>query len=336
MSDVEFEFSLAKYAETDLGVEDLNEECWATTAVAGLQFYAYGEEDEFAPNGIVIPSPGDRLTLIRRPDNAADPRAVDVHWRNSFMLGHLPRSVASQVAPHMDDGRSLRAYVIDPGEGGAWEMRAVLIGPAAAPLNGQRLEARNREILVSIERACAAVWPETSRDDVYGPDAFAAGAPVGREIEFLEISDRFVRVVTPRGPLPTKEQRATAEWFERAVERRRRDAVEAFVPLVELFDDLPEGYDDKPVETMRGMRIPGAWEGVPPWLATKSTWRRRGFQPRKDAKPFALKVGGYDWYELFAFSDLAPVSGRAMKAKQRALARRAVNARWVDDDEVPF
>ncbi|MFH6786603.1 HIRAN domain-containing protein [Methylobacterium sp. MA0201] len=110
-------------------------EPWASTEIAGLQYYDYGSEG--LDGEAVRPRAGDRLVLVRAPDNEYDPRAVEVWWRNDIRLGHLPRGVAREVAHHMDAGLALRAYVADPGDGSAWSARALLVGPAVAELHGK-------------------------------------------------------------------------------------------------------------------------------------------------------------------------------------------------------
>ena len=46
---------------------------------------------------------GDRLALIREPDNPHDPRAIRVEWRG-HKLGYLPRAENRLVALAMDQG----------------------------------------------------------------------------------------------------------------------------------------------------------------------------------------------------------------------------------------
>ncbi|MCF4127887.1 HIRAN domain-containing protein [Methylobacterium sp. SyP6R] len=110
-------------------------EPWAACEIAGLQFYDYSTEG--LDGEPVRPRAGDRLVLVRAPENRYDPRAVEVWWRNDIRLGHLPRGVAREVAPHMDAGAPLRAYVSDPGTGEAWSARALLVGPAVGELHGK-------------------------------------------------------------------------------------------------------------------------------------------------------------------------------------------------------
>ena len=120
-------------------------ECRAISSVAGLQFYGYHRPDGL--DGRVVPLPGDRLTLVRRPDKLADPNAVEVWWRNSHQLGHLPRGVAACVAPRMDLGESVRAYVLDGGTGASWSLKMLLVGPAACDLHREQAGRRAKGLV---------------------------------------------------------------------------------------------------------------------------------------------------------------------------------------------
>lgn len=53
---------------------------------------------------------GDRLTLVREPDNPHDPFAVRVEWRGA-KLGYLPRSQNRDVAGEMDRGTPVGARI---------------------------------------------------------------------------------------------------------------------------------------------------------------------------------------------------------------------------------
>jgi len=54
--------------------------------------------------------PGDRLELVREPDNPYDPNAVRVEWRGR-KLGYLPRRENGAVARQLDRGAPLGARV---------------------------------------------------------------------------------------------------------------------------------------------------------------------------------------------------------------------------------
>lgn len=114
----------------------------AVSFVAGLQFYDYHRSDGL--DGRVVPLAGDRLTLVRRPDNRADPNATEVWWRNGHQLGHLPRRVAGSVAPRIDLGEPVRAYVWDGGTGATWSLKAWLVGPAACELHREQAPCRRK------------------------------------------------------------------------------------------------------------------------------------------------------------------------------------------------
>lgn len=74
-----------------------------SSPLAGFQYYAgttHWEEMR----------PGDRLDLIREPDNPHDPRAVRVEWRGD-KLGYLPRKENQAVAAEMDRGGRVEARI---------------------------------------------------------------------------------------------------------------------------------------------------------------------------------------------------------------------------------
>ncbi|HWQ39035.1 MAG TPA: HIRAN domain-containing protein [Burkholderiales bacterium] len=53
---------------------------------------------------------GDRLVLVREPDNPYDARAVRVEW-NGRMIGYLPRVENAAVARQLDHGNRLEARI---------------------------------------------------------------------------------------------------------------------------------------------------------------------------------------------------------------------------------
>lgn len=53
---------------------------------------------------------GDRLTLVREPDNPHDAKAVRVEWRGQ-KLGYLPRRENAAVAGAMDGGEAVDARI---------------------------------------------------------------------------------------------------------------------------------------------------------------------------------------------------------------------------------
>jgi len=71
--------------------------------LAGSQYYAAGE---FWHEMRV----GDRLDLVREPENRHDRHAIRVEWRG-HKLGYVPRAENRAVATAMDDGERLSARV---------------------------------------------------------------------------------------------------------------------------------------------------------------------------------------------------------------------------------
>jgi len=54
--------------------------------------------------------PGDRLDLVREPDNRHDPNAVRVDWRGRS-LGYVPRRENAALAWVMDSGETVSARI---------------------------------------------------------------------------------------------------------------------------------------------------------------------------------------------------------------------------------
>lgn len=55
--------------------------------------------------------PGDRLTLVREPDNPHDTNAVRIEW-NGSRLGYIPRRDNANVARQMDRGAPVKARIV--------------------------------------------------------------------------------------------------------------------------------------------------------------------------------------------------------------------------------
>ena len=72
--------------------------------LAGSQFYAVSH----VWNELRV---GDRLTLIREPDNRHDRHAVRVEWKGQ-QLGYVPRAENRAVAQALDEGEQLDARVV--------------------------------------------------------------------------------------------------------------------------------------------------------------------------------------------------------------------------------
>lgn len=75
-----------------------------TSPLAGFQYHA---------GRALFPlmAVGDRLTLIREPDNPYDPRAVRVEWRGA-MIGYAPRLDNVDLARLMDNGAAVEGRIV--------------------------------------------------------------------------------------------------------------------------------------------------------------------------------------------------------------------------------
>lgn len=71
--------------------------------LAGSQYYALGEY-------WLQLRVGDRLVLIREPDNKHDPWAIRVEWQG-HKLGYIPRSNNRIIARALDAGEPLTARI---------------------------------------------------------------------------------------------------------------------------------------------------------------------------------------------------------------------------------
>ena len=112
-----------------LNLEDFGEEAdipHACFPIAGLQYYDYDRVDDLI--GRIRPARGDRLLLVRQPDNPYDGNAVEVRWRNGrLLLGHLPRKIAAQIAPMLDAGSAVRCFAMNSGTGAGWSVWVLLV-----------------------------------------------------------------------------------------------------------------------------------------------------------------------------------------------------------------
>ena len=79
-----------------------------TTHVAGIE-----ELEPFL-------QPGDRVKLVRVPDNPSDPNAIKVYTGDRVKLGYLPRRENPVLARLMDGGKELYALVREKQWQGNW------------------------------------------------------------------------------------------------------------------------------------------------------------------------------------------------------------------------
>jgi hypothetical protein len=74
-----------------------------SSPLAGSQYYAVGEQWRQM-------AVGDRLDLIREPDNHRDRHAIRVEW-HGYKLGYVPRAENRALAAAMDQGDKLMARI---------------------------------------------------------------------------------------------------------------------------------------------------------------------------------------------------------------------------------
>ena len=85
-----------------------------TSPVAGTTHVAGIEELE------PFLRPGDRLELIRIPDNPSDPNAIKIYTRDRVKVGYVPRKDNPILARLMDAGKLLYAVIRDKRWQGDW------------------------------------------------------------------------------------------------------------------------------------------------------------------------------------------------------------------------
>jgi hypothetical protein len=86
-------------------------------------------------------APGRPLTLVREPDNPHDPSAIAVHAGGQH-IGFVPRELAAELAPQLDDRRPWSAVVLREQRASPRDPRTgvtMLLAPAA------HIELRARE-----------------------------------------------------------------------------------------------------------------------------------------------------------------------------------------------
>jgi hypothetical protein len=82
---------------------------WAAEAVIVVQRSPLAGFRHYAGEEVLRElKPGDRLELVREPDNPYDANAVRVEWRG-VKLGYVPRRDNAAVARQMDHGAALEA-----------------------------------------------------------------------------------------------------------------------------------------------------------------------------------------------------------------------------------
>lgn len=291
-------FDILSYADTPLfhehGLAD-GLEFWATSEVAGLQYYSYNKEDELV--GRVVPNVGDTINIMRRPDNTADSNACEIWWRNSFLLGHLPRDVAYYLAKGLDNGKSIKCYVINSGNGSKWSMQVIVIGSAVEKLHTKRIvecrKEREEKYVEYINEQVNDLWPR-------GTD--------GREPYDSQYQSLWRPIVRQYRQPPTQEQFNADDEFHTALTRirveRLKDAVIALLPLANDSLVLSTEYGEQG-------KMYCWWKDVPNGLKTKTAWQKLGYKIDKKTEAHA-KIGhkrgyGYKEYLLYRTRDVVAI-----------------------------
>ena len=259
------------------------------TSVAGMQFYDYDDHDDLVGN--IKPKPGDRLQLVRRPENRADTNAVEVWYRDGrFQIGHLPKIVASYAAQDLDAGKSLRCYCADGGDGDAWSMTVVLFHD---DLHTELQKRQFERDLSDLERHFSDYDEETP----YSPDSF-----VKSYIETISHKDQS---------------------------KRRRQAAEAFVDLLIEPEDYSRAspLPKQPPSSKRSKTF-RLWDEIPKnvGLMTKTQWSDLGYNIKKRvSEPFAQircrTRRGNKEYNLYASNQVEPKNLKSHNLVRAALLR---------------
>jgi hypothetical protein len=99
--------------------------------VAGVAGAGRHHADAIASDAV---SPGSALTLRRDPDNEHDQHAIAVHASDGQQAGWVPREIAAELAPQLDDGREWSAVVLREQRSSPRDPRhglTMLLAPAA-------------------------------------------------------------------------------------------------------------------------------------------------------------------------------------------------------------
>lgn len=255
------------------------------TQIAGLQFYDYDDEDEIV--GKLRPMRGDRLQLIRQPENRYDPNAIEVWWRDGrVQLGHIPRFLAYDLAPLMDEGRHIRAYVDDGGDGRTWSVRALLVSDHIP------------DFLYEAALSDAAVEESIDQievDRLARADRWVSGWQARQEQRRIDAARTLALVIAEdeqRGPgdLPNKAPRS------------------ARGKVFGWWDQIPDDGEKGPV------------------LRTKSQWSQAGYKIKpRVKKPYAsicyYARGNRAEYGLFSADQVTPKKVQSLRARASTLAR---------------
>ena len=259
---------------------------WFVTEVAGLQFYdadALNLSDELAH------AQGDDIQLVRRPDNPYDENAVEVWCSNGrHQCGHLPREIAADIAPLLDDLKSVNALCTREFNGHAWSMRIMLYGkdiPAKYFAETRRIRIHDAED-----------WNRTDK-----------------EAE----KQRAVR----------REKDDDNQYFQRKIKWNRidrlTDAAGTFFPDLVNGDPTPldvvSDGDFVKRKKHKNHRFSFYDRNIPPSLKTRDKWRAEGYRPKKNAEPYAYaRIRPVVPTELYHVRDVEPFKNSKWLKEQKS------------------
>lgn len=223
-----------------------------TTEVAGLQFYEYYLLDDLT-NEPIRPKFGERIELVRQPDNRHDSNAVEVWYKNGqHQLGHLPRDIAALVAPAMDAGRHLRAYAVLPGDGGPWSAEVIVCGDGIPDcLHQQHLRHAWRKLDADLEAQASTLGRERGK-------AFKEADAAFRKARLFGSVDVLIDALAASEAKERKAAPALAFTAERSIGS-----------TFKWWDDIPNDSEGNPQ------------------FRTKTQWTEGGYKLKKGEKPSA-------------------------------------------------
>jgi hypothetical protein len=257
-------------------------------AIAGLQFYEFGNSDEMN-GGRITPKAGDRLQLIRAPENIHDPNAIEVWFKNGqHKLGHIPREFAKIMAEDLDNLLNLRAYCVKFTEGCGFLPWAV----------------------------DAAIFHENLHQDLIDKQ-------FSKDLSDLE---RFWQRYDNRKPYSQSENYENSSFTRMIANDRRRKRLQIAAVLAELLitdDDIVIPILPKnPSKKLKGKML-RSWDGMPDGLKTKTGWSDFGFKIKKRIKKpfckinvvFHRKLKEFDLFSSAQVEPKKPLSRRQLANK---------------------
>jgi hypothetical protein len=126
---------------------------WIVTHVAGVCYHEW-EDLRVARRLDLAPGEGARLSLVRKPWNRHDPNAVEIRSADGkLMLGFIKRQKAASIAPVLDDGGRIEAFLLDVAPHAYEPLTVVLAGDVPADLWRRFHEWRESELLEQVRRA---------------------------------------------------------------------------------------------------------------------------------------------------------------------------------------